>query len=89
MTDNYYWVPLLGLGTERDLRDAWKLTLGRTNPYAYGFLAKGGLRRPGWFVCSDALCIQTVATLPTRTSLADAKNIAKTILLSLKQTGSA
>ena len=85
MTDEYYWVPLLGLGTERDLRDAWKLTLGRTDPYAYGFLAKGGLRRPGWFVTSDHTCNPVIAELPARTSLADAKDIAKTILLSLKE----
>jgi hypothetical protein len=85
MTDKYYWVSMTWHGAAMDLRDVWKLTLGRTNPFAYGFLAKGGLRRPGWFVCSDSLCIQNLATLPTRTSLADAKNIAKTILLSLKE----
>jgi hypothetical protein len=86
MTEKYYWVPLLWHGAEMDLRDVWKLTLGRTNPYSYGLLAKGGIRRPGWFVTSDTTFNRVIAELPTRTSVADAKNIAKTILLSLKET---
>jgi hypothetical protein len=85
MTDKYYWVPMLWHGAELNLRDVWKLTLGRTNPFAHGFLAKGGLRRPGWFVCSDYTCTRVMAELPARTSFADAKNIAKTILLSLNK----
>ena len=85
MTDKYYWVPMTWHGAEMDLRDVWKLTRGRKNPYAYGFLAKGGLRRPGWFLFADSLCTRTIAELPTRTSLENAKFIAKTILLSLKE----
>mgnify|MGYP007049635778 CR=1 FL=1 len=88
MTDKYYWVPLLWHGAQLDLRAVWKLTLGRTDPFAYGLLAKGGLRRPGWFISTNTPISPVIATLPTRTSLADAQNIAKTILLSLKETES-
>jgi hypothetical protein len=82
MSDEYYWVTLLWAGGHNDLREVWKLTCGKSEPYAFGFLAKGGLKRPGWFISRDAVCIHVIAELPTRTSVADAKSIAKTILLS-------
>jgi hypothetical protein len=87
MTDKYYWVQMTWHGAQLDLREVWKLTLGQT-AFAHGLLAKGGLRRPGWFISTNTSISPVIATLPTRTSLADAQNIAKTILLSLKETES-
>jgi hypothetical protein len=81
MTDEYCWVTL---GHQVHYRRMWKLTPNEWSATNLGMIAES-YTGAGWYIIPDAYA-PPVATLPRTMSKDEAMTIAKTILLTLKQT---
>jgi hypothetical protein len=78
MTADYCWVKL---STPAHYRRMWKLTPNEWSSTNLGMLAEGYTRDHGWHIIPTAYA-PPVATLPRTMSRDEAMTVAKTILLS-------